>query len=117
MNLDDLSGTAHKTQREAGSQLSDASAFIRDRKLVERILSGNQLLNSGYYDLMKGREDYIRSSLEELAKQLESAQGSVGQTRESRLEDAVGKARQLADGLDSMRRRLQDRRLASGRPE
>ncbi len=116
-SLDDLSGTARKTQREAGSKLSDASAFIRDKKLAERILSGNQLLSESHYDLMKDREDYIRSSLEELAKQLESAQGTIGQTRESRLEDAVNKTRQLADGLDSMRRRLQDQRQAAARPE
>ncbi len=109
-NIDDLSGTARKSQREASSKLTDASTFIRDRKLVERILSGNQLLNNGYYDLMKGREDYIRAGLEELAKQLESAQGSIGQTRESKLEEAVNKTRQLADGLDSMRRRLEERR-------
>jgi phage anti-repressor protein len=37
---------------------------------------------------------------------MESARNSVGQSREGRLEDAYSKARQLAEGLESMQQRL-----------
>jgi hypothetical protein len=40
-------------------------------------------------------------------RKLEEAKNSVGQTREGRLADALDKTRRLADGLESMQRRLQ----------
>jgi hypothetical protein len=112
--LDDLSRAARNTQREAGSRLNDASAIIRDKNLAERILSGNAMLQSGAYDFLKGREDYVRAGLEEVQKQLESARSSLGQTREGKLEDAVNRTRQLADGLEALRRRMQTQQRGQG---
>jgi hypothetical protein len=115
--IDDLSRTARKTQREAGSKLNDASAFIREKNLAERILSGNAMLQRGAYDFLKGREDYVHAGLEELQKQLEAARDSLGQTRESKLDDAVNRTRQLADGLEALRRRMQAQPRGNGSPQ
>jgi hypothetical protein len=113
--LDDLSRQARKTQRETSTKLSDASGIIRDKKLPERVMQGNQLLESGYYDFIKGREEFIRGNLEELARQLESARGSLGQSREGKLEDAVNRSRQLAEGLESMQQRMRNLQQQRGR--
>ncbi len=106
--IDGLAASARKGEREAESKLADAASLIREKKLQERITSGNQLLENGYFDFMKGREDNIRASLEELSKQLESARAGIGQTREGKLEKAAGKTRELAEGLESLRRRMQN---------
>jgi hypothetical protein len=104
--IDDLSRQARASQRETGARLAEASGTIRDRRLPDRILSSSQLLQNGLYDFAKAREGFIRAGLEELKKQIESARNSLGQSHEGRLEDAYNKARQLAEGLESMQQRL-----------
>lgn len=104
--IDDLSRQARAGQRETSARLAEAAGTIRDRRLPERILSSSQLLQNGLYDFAKAREAYIRAGLEELNRQMESARNSVGQSREGKLEDAYSKARQLAEGLESMQQRL-----------
>jgi Xaa-Pro aminopeptidase len=111
--LDNLSRQARRTQREASTKLADASGTIRDKRLSERILQGNQYLENEYYDFLKGREEFIRGNMEELARQLESARNNLGQTREGKLEETVNKTRQLAEGLESMERRLRNARQGS----
>jgi hypothetical protein len=106
--IDELAKQARKSQTETYRKLNDAAGTIRDRQLPQRILSGNQLLDSGYYEFMKGREESVRSNLEELNRQLESARGSIGQSKEAKLEDTLRKTRELADALDAAQRRLQN---------
>ena len=104
--IDDLSRQARSSQRETSARLAEAAGTIRDRRLPERILSSSQLLQNGLYDFAKAREGFIRVGLEELKNQVESARSSIGQSREGRLEDAYNKAKQLAEGLESMQQRL-----------
>jgi len=106
--INDLARSSRRTQSETSSQLRDAAGTIRDNRLPQRVLSTNRMLESGYYDFLKGREEFIQRGLEELNRQLESAKGSIGQTAEGRLEDAVNRTRQLAEGLEAMERRLRD---------
>jgi hypothetical protein len=118
--IQDLSRQARQGNKETSGKLSDAAGLIRDKRLPERIQSGNQLLQGGYYDLMKGREEFIRNNLEDLAGQLESAKSSIGRSPEGKLEAAVNKARQLAEGLESMEQRLrrnQGRQPGSGQQQ
>jgi uncharacterized phage infection (PIP) family protein YhgE len=106
----DLSRQARGDQKEASRRLSDASGIIQDKRLPERIMSGNSMIQNGLYESQKQREDFIRGGLEELNKQLEAAKGSIGQSREGKLEEAADRVRQLAEGLESMQQR------AGGRP-
>jgi len=106
--IDDLAKRSRQTQRETSNKLNEASGVIRDRKLPERILQGNQLLESGYYDYIKSREDFVRANLEELQKQLQSAKNSLGQSQEGKLESQLDKARRLAEGLESLQERLRN---------
>jgi len=117
-SIQDLSRQARKDQPETSTKLNEAAGSIRERRLPERILSGNRMLEGGYLDSLKGREDYIRAALDEVHSRLEDAKDSIGQTREGRLEDALTRTRRLAEGLEGMQRRLQgmERGNAAERP-
>ncbi len=115
--IESMSREARKTQKETSSRLNDAVGTIRDKKLPERIMSNNQLLQNGYLDFAKSREEFIRGGLEDLSRQLEAARNSIGQTKEGKLEDAANKARQLAEGLESTRQRLHEMQRLSGRQD
>lgn len=104
--IQDLSRQARNTQKEAGNRLAEAAGTIQDNRLPERIRSGNALIQNGYYESQKAREESIRGSLETLNKQLESAKNSIGQSKEGKLEEAANRARQLAEGLESMQQRM-----------
>jgi len=105
--IDDLSRQARKDRKETAGKLSEAAGVIRERRLPERIMSGNALLQNEYYEILKQREDYIREGLESLAGKLESARASREQGKEERLAEAAQKARQLAEGLESMQQRME----------
>jgi hypothetical protein len=104
--IKDLSRQARKTQKETSSRLADAAGAIQDNRLPERILSGNSLIQSGLYESQRQRENFIRNGLEEITKKLEEAQTSIGRTDEAKAEEAADKARQLAEGLESMQQRM-----------
>ncbi len=83
--IEELSRQARKDQKEASARLGDAAGIIRDKRLAERIQSNNQLLQGGYYDPIKGREEFIRGNLEEIGPPARVGQGQPGA-------DARGKA-------------------------
>jgi hypothetical protein len=104
--IQDLSRQARKTQKEAGNKLADAAGAIQENRLPERIMSGNALIQNGFYESQKPREDLIRNGLEEVSRQLKGAQSSIGQTKDGKIEEAANRARQLAEGLESMQQRI-----------
>ncbi len=106
--IQDLSGKTRKTQKETSSKLADAANSIRDKRLPERILSGNAPIQYGFYENQKQREDFIREGLEDLNRQLEGARNSMGQTKEGKIEEAANRARQLSEGLESMQQRMRE---------
>ena len=110
----DLSRKARKTEKAASGRLADAADIIRDERLPERIESGNVLIENGYYETQQQREDFIREGLETVNNQLEAAQGSLGESEEGKIEEAANRARQLAEGLESMQRRMLDIQSAQG---
>ncbi len=112
--IQDLARRARKTQKETSSKLAEAAGGIVDNRLPERIMSGNALIQRGYYEPQKQREDGIRGSLENLNRQLESARSSMGQTREGKLEEAANRARQLSEGLESMQQRMNQAQRGQG---
>ena len=112
--IEDLSRTARRNRSETGRQLADASRLIRERRLADRIRQGGILLDRGRLDSLRNREEFVRSGLQELQKQLESARDSVGQTTEGRLAEALEQTRSLAEGLESMRQRLRQPQQQGG---
>ena len=107
-NIRDLSRQARKTQEETSGKLADAAREIRDRQLPERILKGNEMIQSGYNEFQEEWEEYIRNGLEALNQQLQSAQDSMVSGGGENIEDAANRARQLAEGLESLEQQLQE---------
>jgi hypothetical protein len=106
--IEDLAQQARKTQPEANSKLNQAAGTIRDRRLPERIRSGNPLQAGENYDSTMRHEDFIQQGLQDVNRQLEAARNSLSQTQESRLQDALNRTQRLAEGLQSMQQRLQN---------
>jgi len=104
--IQDLSRQTRKEQKTTSRKLNEAAATIQDKRLRERILGGIAMLEEGAYEYQKQREAYIRSGLEDVSEQLESAQSSLGESTEAATEEAADRARQLAEGLESMQQRM-----------
>ena len=101
-----LSRQARKTQKETSNKLAEAAEGIQDKRLPERIMSGSVSIQQGFYENQTQREDFIRKGLEELNKQVEAAQDAMGRSPDGRMEEAANRARQLAEGLESMQQRM-----------
>ena len=115
--IQDMSRQARKTQKETSNKLAEAAGSIQDSGLPERIMSGSAMIQNGYYETLKPREDYIRNGLEALNRQLESARRSIGQTQAGKLEEAASRARQLSEGLESMQQRMGQAQTQQRGPE
>jgi hypothetical protein len=109
-----LSRQARKTQKETSNKLADAAGTISDNRLPERIRSGNALIQNGFYESQKGREDFIRDALEDLNQQLQAAQKSLGQSEEEKIEEAANRARQLSEGLEAIQRQMRELQRGQG---
>ncbi len=101
-----LSKQARKTQKETSNKLAEAAEGIQDKRLPERIMSGSASIQHGFYENQKQREDFIREGLEELNKQVEAAKDAMGRSPDGKMEEAANRARQLAEGLESMQQRM-----------
>ena len=104
--IQDLSRQARKSQKETSDRLAEAAGALQESRLPERIVSGSAMIQNGYYENQKQREDFIRGELESLNRRLESARSSMGQSREEKVEEAANRARQLSEGLESMQQRM-----------
>jgi hypothetical protein len=110
-----LSKQARKSQTESGNKLDEAARAIQEKRLPDRIANGSAMVRSGIYENQKQREDFIRGGLEDVNRKLQAAQSSAGQSKEGNAEEAVNKARQLSEGLESMQQRLGD--MQNGRQQ
>jgi hypothetical protein len=116
-------------QQRAARQLKDAAdALARDR-VAERIREGKQALSgnqqgsqqsgqqNGQQGSARSDERGIERSLNNLSERLQAAEQSARGANGSSAEENLDRTRQLADNLDSLRRRLDEnsRRNGNGR--
>ncbi|HEX7772986.1 MAG TPA: DUF4175 family protein [Pyrinomonadaceae bacterium] len=108
-----MSGGSQGQQRAARQLKEAADSLARDR-VADRIREGKQSLNSGQQQ-GAGRNDEraIERSLNNLSERLQAAEQSARGANSSTAEENLDRTRQLADNLDSLRRRLDER--ASGK--
>lgn len=109
-NIEGLNRLARRDQPETSDRLTDAAGTIRDRRLADRIMAGNQMIESGNFEAQLPREDYVSDGLERLGEQMQAAKNSLGQSAEGKIEEAVNRTRELAQGLQSMQQRMQNLR-------
>jgi hypothetical protein len=113
-------------QQRAARQLKDAAdALARDR-VAERIREGKQALSgsqqgsqqSGQQNSQQGSarsdERAIERSLNNLSERLQAAEQSARGANSSSAEENLDRTRQLADNLDSLRRRLDENARRNG---
>ncbi|HSE17496.1 MAG TPA: DUF4175 family protein [Pyrinomonadaceae bacterium] len=110
-------------QQRAARQLKDAADSLARDRVADRIREGKQALNNGQQGQQGqqsqpggGRnsdERAIERSLNNLSERLQAAEQSARGANSSTAEENLDRTRQLADNLDSLRRRLDER--ANGR--
>ena len=129
-----MSGGQGQGQQRAARQLKDAAdALARDR-IAERIREGKQALQNGPQGGQQGQaqgqqqgqrgqqgqqgsrsdERAIERSLNNLSERLQAAEQSARGASGSSAEENLDRTRQLADNLDSLRRRLDENSRRNG---
>ena len=107
-DIDQTARGLGQDKQGARDKLQAAANGIRSNRLPERIRQNNQLIANGWYDPAREREKIIRGNIDEVLKNLQAAEGSGRASQQGdNLEDALNRARELADNLDSLRRRLE----------
>ena len=101
-------GSGSQGQQRAARQLKDAAdALARDR-VAERIREGKQSLNGGQQGGNRPDERAIERSLNNVSERLQAAEQSARGANGSTAEENLDRTRQLADNLDSLRRRMEE---------
>ncbi len=102
-------------QQRAARQLADAAESLRRNRVAERIQSGKRSLENNQADAARAEERAVERGLNELAERLQAAESAAGRNAASNAEEALERTRRLADDLESLRRRLDQR--SAGRPD
>lgn len=101
-------------QQRAARQLKDAADSLARDRVADRIREGKQSLNNGQQGQQQGAggrsdERAIERSLNNLSERLQAAEQSARGANGSTAEENLDRTRQLADSLDSLRRRLDEK--------
>jgi len=113
-------------QQRAARQLKDAADSLARDRVAERIREGKQSLGgsqsgnqqteqqNGVQGSSRGDERAIERSLNSLSERLQAAEQSAKGPNGSSAEENLDRTRQLADNLDSLRRRLDENARRNG---
>ncbi|HKY44817.1 MAG TPA: hypothetical protein VJM50_17125, partial [Pyrinomonadaceae bacterium] len=105
-------GAGSQGQQRASRQLKDAADSLARDRVAERIREGKQALQNGQQNGQQGGgrsdERSIERSLNSLSDKLQAAEQSARGANGSSAEENLDRTRQLADNLDSLRRRLDE---------
>jgi len=100
-------GAGTNGQRTA-RQLKEAADQLARERVADRIREGKKGLQGQQPGPGKGEESAIERSLNGIADRLQAAEQSARGAGASNGEEALDRTKQLADTLDSMRRRMED---------
>jgi hypothetical protein len=111
-------GGGSQGQQRAARQLKDAADSLARDRVADRIREGKQALNGAQQQAQGqqgqqgagrgGDERAIERSLNNLSERLQAAEQSARGANGSSAEENLDRTRQLADNLDSLRRRLDE---------
>ncbi|MCA1621625.1 MAG: hypothetical protein LC795_20610, partial [Acidobacteria bacterium] len=96
-------------RQSAARRLNEAAASLRRNRVAERIREGRRNLESGQAGAAREGERAVGQGLEELSQRLQAAEAAAGRPDGSNAEGALDRTRRLADDLESLRRRLEER--------
>src|SRR5262249_49538729 len=106
-DLDQAARGMGQDRQQASDKLREAAGAIRQNRIPDRIRQNQELIANGWYDQARVRERIIKGNLEEVLKDVQAADGSGKRAQGESLEDALNRARELADNLESLRRRME----------
>jgi hypothetical protein len=121
--LDRTAGEIAREARDASRKVQEAAGQIRDDKIKEKLNYVRQLADSPNpqaQQFTRELEQQLEGNLESLRKKLDEAAAAIGPNGRDRNADALDRARDLARGVDSFGRRLQERaeeRAQNGRQQ
>ena len=95
-------------QQRAARQLKDAADALSRDRVADRIRESKQNLNGGQQGGDRSDERAIERSLNAISEKLQAAEQSARSANGSSAEENLDRTRQLADNLDSLRRRLDE---------
>jgi hypothetical protein len=95
-------------QQRTARQLNEAAGSLSRERVADRIREGKQALENNQLEAARATERAIERSLNDLSERLQSAEQSARQAGTAGAEEALDRTRQLADNLDSLRRRLDE---------
>lgn len=104
-----LSQDSRQEQRSASDRLSEAAGSIVDNKLKERVRYSRGLIQTRDSEYTKAFEGETSRGLEELRDGIERAAQALGESAETRDDEALDRTRDLVRGIESLGRRLEDR--------
>jgi hypothetical protein len=107
--LDRTAGDMFKNERDASRKLTDAANTIRDKRIRDKIRYSDSLLRGGSRtaDVASFDRD-IQNNLDDLKKKIGDAARAVGNTKPDATVQALDKARQLSQGMQSLGERMRD---------
>lgn len=116
--LDRMARQAREEHPEASRQLQEAANSIRDNQLKEKIRYSKGVARGREQDYAQMFEREIGGDLEELVEKLGEARAAAGSSAPQQQEDALERARELVQSLESLESRLRDRAYGrAGDPE
>jgi hypothetical protein len=95
-------------QQRAARQLKDAADSLARNRVADRIREGKQALANSQQGGSRTDERALERSLNEVSERLQSAEQNARSANGTGAEEALDRTRQLADNLDSLRRRLDE---------
>ena len=108
-DIEESARTMGAGQQRTARQLKDAADALSRDRVADRIRESKRQLAGGQQQNGRSDERAIERSLNSLSERLQSAEQSARNSNAgSGVEEALDRTRQLADNLDSLRRRLDE---------
>ena len=94
-------------KQQAADKLREAANAIRRNRIPDRIKQNNQLIDNGYFAQAGEREKIIKDNIEEVVKNLQAAESGANRPKGEGMEEALSRARELTENLESMRKKME----------
>ncbi|HEX8150484.1 MAG TPA: DUF4175 family protein [Pyrinomonadaceae bacterium] len=96
-------------QQAAARRLNEAAEALRRNRVAERMREGARGAEQGRPESAREAGRAAERALGETSERLQEAESAAGRPSSGGAEEALDRTRQLADDLDSLRRRLEER--------
>ena len=105
---------ARTEQPGAAGKVGQAAQAIQDARLRDRIVYSKDVMRGNSPEYSRRFEEQISDNLGTVASRLREAAGAISESAEGRTERALARARELVQGLESLRERMADGQRGRG---